>query len=72
MLIQGAPRQPDLEMNREDDDLGSRMPKISVGLDGSRCFQHRERDPPQIQKETPKNEFLLPLVSLGMVQEYGR
>ena len=33
MLIQGAPGQPNLEMNREDDDLGSRMPKISIGLD---------------------------------------
>ena len=33
MLIRGAPGQPNLEMNREDDDLGSRMPKISDGLD---------------------------------------
>ena len=33
MLIRGAPRQPNLEMNREDDDLGTRMPKISIGLD---------------------------------------
>ena len=34
MLIQGAPGQPKLEMNREDDDLGSRLPRISLGLDG--------------------------------------
>ena len=33
MLIQGALGQPNHEMNREDDDLGSMMPKISVGLD---------------------------------------
>jgi hypothetical protein len=33
--------------------------------------RERERDPPRIQKKTPKDEFLLPLVSLGMVHEYG-
>jgi hypothetical protein len=71
MLIQGALGQPNHEMNREDDDLGSRTPKISIGLDDWRCSQHQERDHPRIQKETPKDEFLLPLVSLGMVQEYG-
>ena len=33
MLIRGALGQPNLEMNKEDEDLGSRMPKISIGLD---------------------------------------
>jgi hypothetical protein len=33
VLIQWALEQPNLEMNREDDDLGSRMPHTSVGLD---------------------------------------
>ena len=71
MLIRGAPRQPNLEMNKEDDDLVSRMPKISVGLDDLGCFQLWGSDPPRIQRETPKIEFLFPLVSLGMVQELG-
>ena len=42
------------------------MPHISVRLDDRMCFQLQERYPPRIQKETPKDEFLLPLVSLGM------
>ena len=33
VLIRGALGQPNHEMNSEDDDLGSRMPKIFVGLD---------------------------------------
>ena len=33
MLIRRAPRQLNLEMNKKDDDLGSSMPKISVGFD---------------------------------------
>ena len=33
MLIQGALGQPNHEMNREDDDLGSMMLDISIGLD---------------------------------------
>ena len=72
VLIQWALEQPNLEMNREDDDLGSRMPKISVGLDDLGCFQLWGSDPPRIQRETPKDEFLLPLVYLGMVPEYDR
>ena len=72
MLIRGALEQPNLEMNREDDDLGSRMPKVSVGLDDSVCFQLWGSNPPRIQRETPEDEYLLPLVSLGMVQELGQ
>ena len=72
MLIREALGQPNHEMNREDDDLGSMMLKISIGLDDLRCSQHQERDPPRIQKEAPKDEFLLPLVSLRMVEELGR